>query len=127
MGLAGHPGHLVHGHPVVAAAAHGGGNNNLNINLPENNNAILRLEVELRDKNVPKYRRGVGGGPGIGQVGGGRGGGGGGGGGGPKRTAGGGAGTAVPIGPADTSTVGAPLDRRNLVVPLEKVSRRWVS
>jgi len=128
MGLAGHPGHLVHGHPVVAAAAHGGGNNNLNINLPENNNAILRLEVELRDKNVPKYRRGVGGGPGIGQVGGGRGGGGGGGGGGgPKRTAGGGAGTAVPIGPADTSTVGAPLDRRNLVVPLEKVSRRTVS
>ncbi|XP_036670537.3 uncharacterized protein [Drosophila suzukii] len=122
MGLAGHPGHLVHGHPVVAAAAHGGGNNNLNINLPENNNAILRLEVELRDKNVPKYRRGVGGGPGIGQVGGGRGGGGGGGGGGgPKRTAGVGAGTAVPIGPADTSTVGAPLDRRNLVVPLEKV------
>ncbi|XP_037712035.1 uncharacterized protein LOC119548669 isoform X3 [Drosophila subpulchrella] len=121
MGLAGHPGHLVHGHPVVAAAAHGGGNNNLNINLPENNNAILRLEVELRDKNVPKYRRGVGGGPGIGQVGGRGGGGGGGGGGGPKRTAGGGAGTAVPIGPADTSTVGAPLDRRNLVVPLEKV------
>ncbi|XP_016965052.1 uncharacterized protein LOC108034623 [Drosophila biarmipes] len=117
MAMAGHPGHLGHGHPVVAAAAHGGGNNNLNINLPENNNAILRLEVELRDKNVPKYRRGVGGGPGIGQVGGG----GGGGAGGPKRTAGGGTGTAVPIGPADTSTVGAPLDRRNLVVPLEKV------
>lgn len=37
-----------------------GGNNNLNINLPENNNAILRLEVELRDKNAPKYRRGFG-------------------------------------------------------------------
>ncbi|XP_017005679.2 uncharacterized protein [Drosophila takahashii] len=110
--------HLVHahGHPVVAAAANGGGNNNLNINLPENNNAILRLEVELRDKNVPKYRRGVGGGrgggPGIG-----------GGGGGPKRTAGAGqgAGGAGGAGPADTSTVGAPLDRRNLVVPLEKV------
>lgn len=37
----------------------GGGNNNLNINLPENN-AILRLEVELRDKNAPKYRRAAG-------------------------------------------------------------------
>lgn len=36
------------------------GNNNLNINLPENNNAILRLEVELRDKNAPKYRRAAG-------------------------------------------------------------------
>lgn len=34
--------------------------NNLNaINLPEHNRAILRLEVELRDKNAPKYRRGV--------------------------------------------------------------------
>uniref|UniRef100_A0A1I8MZI5 DUF389 domain-containing protein n=1 Tax=Musca domestica TaxID=7370 RepID=A0A1I8MZI5_MUSDO len=38
----------------------GGVNNNLNINLPENNNAILRLEVELRDKNAPKYRRAAG-------------------------------------------------------------------
>ncbi|XP_075149482.1 uncharacterized protein LOC142223482 [Haematobia irritans] len=38
----------------------GGGNNNLNINLPENNNAILRLEVELRDKHAPKYRRAAG-------------------------------------------------------------------
>uniref|UniRef100_A0A1A9UPM2 DUF389 domain-containing protein n=1 Tax=Glossina austeni TaxID=7395 RepID=A0A1A9UPM2_GLOAU len=34
--------------------------NNLNINLPENNKAILRLEVELRDKHAPKYRRGGG-------------------------------------------------------------------
>uniref|UniRef100_A0A6P4F186 Uncharacterized protein LOC108044547 isoform X1 n=1 Tax=Drosophila rhopaloa TaxID=1041015 RepID=A0A6P4F186_DRORH len=114
-GIGSHPGHL--GHPVVAAAGHGGGNNNLNINLPENNNAILRLEVELRDKNVPKYRRGAGGGrgggPGIGQVGGGGGGGGRGG----KRTAGAG----LPVGAADTSTVVEPLDRRNLVVPLEKV------
>ncbi|KAL9929519.1 uncharacterized protein ACN427_011930 isoform 1-T6 [Glossina fuscipes fuscipes] len=40
--------------------------NNLNINLPENNKAILRLEVELRDKHAPKYRRGGG----IGRVGG---------------------------------------------------------
>lgn len=31
-----------------------------NINLPEHNKAILRLEVELRDKNAPKYRRGAG-------------------------------------------------------------------
>ncbi|KAI8042715.1 hypothetical protein M5D96_004032 [Drosophila gunungcola] len=118
IGSSGHPGHL--GHPVVASAAgHGGGNNNLNINLPDNNNAILRLEVELRDKNVPKYRRGAGGGrgggPGIGQVGGG------GGGRGAKRTAGAGAGAGLPVGPADTSTVAAPLDRRNLVVPLEKI------
>lgn len=34
-------------------------NNLNNINLPEHNKAILRLEVELRDKNAPKYRRGV--------------------------------------------------------------------
>lgn len=36
----------------------GGNNNNLNINLPEHN-AVLRLEVELRDKNArrrPNYR-----------------------------------------------------------------------
>ncbi|XP_034666899.1 uncharacterized protein LOC117900598 isoform X1 [Drosophila subobscura] len=103
-----------------AGGAGGGGNNNLNINLPENNNTILRLEVELRDKNVPKYRRGVVGG---------RGGGGGGGGvgpgtgrvgvasrpetEGPKRTAG-------ALG-SDTTATSASLDRRNLVVPLEKV------
>lgn len=104
------------GHPVA-------GNNNLNINLPENNNAILRLEVELRDKNVPKYRRGMGG-PGRGAVAG-RGaaagaakrGGAGAGVGGATATArgaftGAGAGTkAVPL-----------TDGRNLVVPLEKVS-----
>uniref|UniRef100_A0A1B0GFI0 Uncharacterized protein n=1 Tax=Glossina morsitans morsitans TaxID=37546 RepID=A0A1B0GFI0_GLOMM len=40
--------------------------NNLNINLPENNKAILRLEVELRDKHAPKYRRGGG----VGRIGG---------------------------------------------------------
>ncbi|XP_020812397.1 uncharacterized protein LOC110187349 isoform X1 [Drosophila serrata] len=108
-----HHGH----HAAVGAGGPGGGNNNLNINLPENNNAILRLEVELRDKNVPKYRRGPGGGggrgggPGLGRVGGG----------------GGGIGAAFSPGSgpgavaADTSTVVGPLDRRNLVVPLEKV------
>ncbi|XP_065357003.1 uncharacterized protein LOC135951308 [Calliphora vicina] len=52
------------GIPGVPGGGGGGagviGNNNLNINLPENNNAILRLEVELRDKNAPKYRRAVG-------------------------------------------------------------------
>ncbi|XP_041448216.1 uncharacterized protein LOC111074172 isoform X2 [Drosophila obscura] len=96
-----------------AVGVSGGGNNNLNINLPENNNTILRLEVELRDKNVPKYRRGVVGGrvggPGTGRVGiagrpeteG------------PKRTAG--------AQGADTTATAASLDRRNLVVPLEKV------
>ncbi|XP_023159365.1 uncharacterized protein LOC105664977 [Ceratitis capitata] len=47
------------------------GNNNLNINLPESNNAILRLEVELRDKHAPKYKRGMG--RGVGGVGAGRG------------------------------------------------------
>lgn len=35
-------------------------NNLNNINLPEHNKAILRLEVELRDKNAPKYRRNIG-------------------------------------------------------------------
>lgn len=104
------------------------GNNNLNINLPENNNAILRLEVELRDKNVPKYRRGMGG-PGRGAVAGrgvaaGA----------AKRVAGvagvagggGGAGTAARgalSGAAAAGTRAVPLtDGRNLVVPLEKVS-----
>lgn len=107
------------------------GNNNLNINLPENNNAILRLEVELRDKNVPKYRRGMGG-PGRGAVAGrgvaagagkrvagvaGVAGGGGGG--------GGGAGAAArgAHSGAAAGTRAVPLtDGRNLVVPLEKVS-----
>ncbi|EDW85218.2 LOW QUALITY PROTEIN: uncharacterized protein Dwil_GK18405 [Drosophila willistoni] len=105
-----------HGHPTMLASS-GGGHNNLNINLPENNNAILRLEVELRDKNVPKYRRGVGGARGAGVP---RGGGGGARGGGMVGTAAavkraGGAG-------AETGT-GAKLatDNRNLVVPLEKV------
>ncbi|XP_041631616.1 uncharacterized protein [Drosophila kikkawai] len=107
------PGHHHGHHAAVGAGGPGGGNNNLNINLPENNNATLRLEVELRDKNVPKYRRGPGvggraGGPGIGRVGG-----------------GGGAAFSPASGPgavaADTSTVVGPLDRRNLVVPLEKV------
>lgn len=107
------------------------GNNNLNINLPENNNAILRLEVELRDKNVPKYRRGMGG-PGRGAVAGrgvaaGAG----------KRVAGvagvaggggggsGGAGAAArgAHSGAAAGTRAVPLtDGRNLVVPLEKVS-----
>ncbi|KAH8405194.1 hypothetical protein KR222_008327 [Zaprionus bogoriensis] len=103
------------GHPVA-------GNNNLNINLPENNNAILRLEVELRDKNVPKYRRGMGG-PGRGAVQG-RGAvvgaakrGGGAVGGGVARGAVAGAGA----GAGATGTPVVPLDRRNLVVPLEKV------
>lgn len=42
--------------------ADGGNSNNLNINLPDNN-AVLRLEVELRDKNVrrrPHQRRAKG-------------------------------------------------------------------
>lgn len=43
------------------------GSNNLNINVPENN-AVLRLEVELRDKHRRHERGGVG-------IGGGRGGG----------------------------------------------------
>ncbi|XP_023177585.1 uncharacterized protein LOC111603972 isoform X2 [Drosophila hydei] len=105
--------------PAGGVAGHGlhpmaSGNNNLNINLPENNNAILRLEVELRDKNVPKYRRGGGmGGAGRGAS--------------PgrgaaataaaaKRAPPGGAGGGVA-----TGTPAVPLDRRNLVVPLEKV------
>ncbi|XP_043068627.1 uncharacterized protein [Drosophila bipectinata] len=107
-----------HGHPVVQLATgpgpggNGGGNNNLNINLPENNNAILRLEVELRDKNVAKYRRGGGGGPGIGHVGGA-----------PKRNGAQGPalGPRQVQGAPDTTTLAGPLDSRNLVVPLEKV------
>lgn len=66
------------GIPGVPGGGGGGGvvgNNNLNINLPENNNAILRLEVELRDKNAPKYRRAVGVGVPAGAARGGRGGG----------------------------------------------------
>lgn len=109
------------GHPVA-------GNNNLNINLPENNNAILRLEVELRDKNVPKYRRGMGG-PGRGVVAG-RGAAAGAakrGGAGPGvGVAGGGGAVAAARGAltgAGAGTKAVPLtDRRNLVVPLEKVS-----
>ncbi|XP_030376662.1 uncharacterized protein LOC115625666 [Scaptodrosophila lebanonensis] len=105
--------------PRMGIGGTGGGNNNLNINLPENNNAVLRLEVELRDKNVPKYRRGVGAGraggggagagPGRGGPGGGRRGGG----------AGGTAGAGGVGGVAGTTAVS--LDKRNLVVPLEKV------
>lgn len=45
--------------PVIASNLHHTiGGNNLNINLPENN-AVLRLEVELRDKNArrrPNHR-----------------------------------------------------------------------
>lgn len=45
--------------PAIATNLHHTiGGNNLNINLPENN-AVLRLEVELRDKNArrrPNYR-----------------------------------------------------------------------
>lgn len=62
------------GIPGVPTSGVGVGNNNLNINLPENNNAILRLEVELRDKNAPKYRRAVGVGVPAGAARGGRGG-----------------------------------------------------
>lgn len=96
-------------HPMAS------GNNNLNINLPENNNAILRLEVELRDKNVPKYRRGggVGGMAGAGR------------GASPGRGAAAAAKRVAPGGPAGGAgrgTPAVPLDRRNLVVPLEKVS-----
>lgn len=39
--------------PPSSATPHG---NNLNINLPETNNAILRLEVELRNKNTRPQR-----------------------------------------------------------------------
>ncbi|XP_030562028.1 uncharacterized protein LOC115763550 [Drosophila novamexicana] len=106
------------GHCRHPMAGTGSGNNNLNINLPENNNAILRLEVELRDKNVPKYRRGGVGGAGRGA--------------GPgrgaaaaaaKRAIPGGAGAPALTG-TDSGACGpraVPLDRRNLVVPLEKV------
>lgn len=75
---------LIHGHrwdnnellpPAVpsldVSGNHGQSGNNLNINLPDNN-GILRLEVELRDKNAAtKQRRGGGGrgGPGFGRVG----------------------------------------------------------
>ncbi|XP_017856632.1 PREDICTED: uncharacterized protein LOC108609421 [Drosophila arizonae] len=95
-------------HPMAS------GNNNLNINLPENNNAILRLEVELRDKNVPKYRRGggVGGMAGAGR------------GASPGRGGAAAAKRVAPGGPgggAASGTPAVPLDRRNLVVPLEKV------
>ncbi|KAM8715857.1 hypothetical protein ACLKA7_002837 [Drosophila subpalustris] len=116
--------HDAAGHGLKTMAAVGGGNNNLNINLPENNNAILRLEVELRDKNVAKYRRGVGGGPGRGA--------------GQGRGAAAaaaakraipgagtglraGAGAAAGAGVGDAAPLAVPLDRRNLVVPLEKV------
>lgn len=105
-----------HGHPVVPGpgpGGNGGGNNNLNINLPENNNAILRLEVELRDKNVAKYRRGGGGGPGIGRVGGAPK---------PNGAQGPALGPGQVLGAPDTTTLASPLDSRNLVVPLEKVS-----
>lgn len=51
--------------PVIATNMHHNiGGKNLNINLPDNN-AVLRLEVELRDKNArrrPNYRnKGYGG------------------------------------------------------------------
>ncbi|ALC39148.1 CG34109 [Drosophila busckii] len=108
-----------HGHGQQEALPHALGNNNLNINLPENNNAILRLEVELRDKNVPKYRRGGGV---VGAMGRGAG----------RGTAAAAAATAKRMAPrpnagpaattATTTTAGGqPMDRRNLVVPLEKV------
>lgn len=38
---------------IVAAPTANINGNNMNINGPENPNAILRLEVELRDKNQP--------------------------------------------------------------------------
>ncbi|XP_033149539.1 uncharacterized protein LOC108607121 [Drosophila busckii] len=108
-----------HAHGQQEALPHALGNNNLNINLPENNNAILRLEVELRDKNVPKYRRGGGV---VGAMGRGAG----------RGTAAAAAATAKRMAPrpnagpaattATTTTAGGqPMDRRNLVVPLEKV------
>ncbi|KAH8274000.1 hypothetical protein KR044_007668 [Drosophila immigrans] len=121
----GTPGHG-NGHHAIPGMS--GGNNNLNINLPENNNAILRLEVELRDKNVPKYRRGMGGGGpargrGVGQgrnaaavaakraVPGAD----------ARARAGEAAASAVQGGAGAAPTLAVPLDRRNLVVPLEKV------
>lgn len=42
--------------------------NNLNINVPENN-AILRLEVELRDKHTAGHQRRGRGGAGVGAAG----------------------------------------------------------
>lgn len=39
--------------PAIATNLHHTiGGNNLNINLPDNNTGVLRLEVELRDKNA---------------------------------------------------------------------------
>ncbi|XP_055907745.1 uncharacterized protein LOC129942726 [Eupeodes corollae] len=75
--------------------------NNLNINLPDTN-AVLRLEVELRDKNAPKNRRG------------GRGGGRGGGGG--VGRGGGGGGVGQNRGKLNSND-----DKDNLMVPMEKV------
>ncbi|XP_055382116.1 uncharacterized protein LOC129612499 [Condylostylus longicornis] len=55
----GHIGGPQNGSGVVGSSANSG--NNLNITLPDNNtNALLRLEVELRDKNAPKNRKGYG-------------------------------------------------------------------
>lgn len=48
--------------PAIAASLQRFGGNNLNINLPDSN-AVLRLEVELRDKNIrrrPNNLRGKG-------------------------------------------------------------------
>ncbi|XP_050318733.1 uncharacterized protein LOC126752170 [Bactrocera neohumeralis] len=87
---------------VTSAAA---GNNNLNINLPENNNGILRLEVELRDKHAPRYKRGMG--RGVGGVGAGRG-----------QMGGGGAG-GLGVGGKRASPRVA--DDKSAMVPLEKV------
>ncbi|KAI8115937.1 hypothetical protein CVS40_11919 [Lucilia cuprina] len=98
--------------PGVPAGG-GGGNNNLNINLPENNNAILRLEVELRDKHAPKYRRAIGVGMPAGAA---------------RGGVGGRAGAAGPRGgahnrPAATgNNVNTMMDLKgNAIVPLEKV------
>uniref|UniRef100_A0A0A1X8K9 Uncharacterized protein MJ1221 n=1 Tax=Zeugodacus cucurbitae TaxID=28588 RepID=A0A0A1X8K9_ZEUCU len=85
------------------------GNNNLNINLPEsNNNGVLRLEVELRDKHAPKYKRGMG--RGVGGMGAGRG-----------QVGGGGGGFAG--GPVVGGRRASPkaADDKSAMVPLEKV------
>lgn len=89
------------------------GTNNLNINLPDNN-AVLRLEVELRDKN-PRRRpnnqmrnKGFGGG-------------GGGGGGDRKRTTPSTAG-AVGVRQAPSPSSSSSTNTNNFFVPMEKVS-----
>uniref|UniRef100_A0A0K8VIQ7 Uncharacterized protein n=1 Tax=Bactrocera latifrons TaxID=174628 RepID=A0A0K8VIQ7_BACLA len=91
--------------PTTTVTSTAAGNNNLNINLPENNNGILRLEVELRDKHAPRYKRGMG--RGVGGIGAGRG-----------QVGGGGAG-GLGVGGKRASPRVA--DDKSAMVPLEKV------